>query len=93
MELTRVQPRDLVGSMFTTPKDLRHLAEQQFAQLFVPTDVIASGAHRVAIALRLDDFGRVVVHAERARHWYPYRVTRVEAARSELFTERLRIAG
>jgi hypothetical protein len=77
-----------MGEVFTTPKDLRHLAEQHFGQLFVPVDVLTKTAHRIAVELRLDGHGRVVVHGERARHWHPFRIARVEAAR-----EPLRIAG
>jgi hypothetical protein len=69
----------LVGAMFSTPKELRHLAEQQFGDLFVPTEVITEDAKCAVIALRPDRLGTIVVHAERERHWYPYRVTRVEA--------------
>jgi hypothetical protein len=71
-------PHALVGAMFSTPKELRHLAEQQFGDLFVPTEVISENAHSAVIALRPDNVGTLVVHAERERHWYPYRVTRVE---------------
>lgn len=77
-QLIPATPHDLVGAMFTTPKDLRHLAEQQFGQLFVPVEVLAKSAHRATIELRLDSLGPVVVHAERARHWYPYRIVRVD---------------
>lgn len=79
----------LEGAMFTTLKELRHLAEQQYGQLFVPTEVLSKGTLRMAVALRLDGLGRVVLHAERARHWQPYRVTRIETSRD---TRVLRIA-
>ena len=61
-------PYELMGATFTTPKDLRHLAEQEFGELFVPTDV----------------HGRIVVHAERERHWYPYRIVHVEGPRENV---------
>jgi hypothetical protein len=70
-------PQELVGAMFSTPKELRHLAEQQFGELFVPTEVLADSPHSAVIALSPESLGPLVVHAERARHWYPYRVTRV----------------
>jgi len=72
---------DLVGTMFTTPKDLRHLAEQQFGEEFVPTEVRHEGEHTLTLELRLARLGTLLVYAERERHWYPYRITRVEAAR------------
>jgi hypothetical protein len=70
----------LVGAMFTTPKDLRHLAEQHFDELFVPVEVLADSGHAAVLVLRTDGAGPLVVHAERERHWYPFRVTRVEPA-------------
>lgn len=76
-------PQELVGAMFSTPKELRHLAEQQFGELFVPTEVLADSPHSAVIALSPESLGPLVVHAERARHWYPYRVTRVDAARGD----------
>lgn len=80
MERTAAAPQELVGAMFSTPKELRHLAERQFGELFVPVEVLAESSHSAVIALSPDSHGPVVVYAERARHWYPYRVTRVEAA-------------
>ena len=71
---------ELLGMMFTQPKELRHLAEQLFGLLFVPTRVITQQRHSVVVALDHPEAGELVVHAERARHWYPYRVTRVERA-------------
>jgi hypothetical protein len=73
-----VRPQDLVGAMFTTPKELRHLAEQAFGEEFVPTRVLAESPHFAVFALNAGELGQVVVHAERGRHWYPFRVTRVE---------------
>lgn len=80
MERTAVAPQELVGAMFTTPKDLRHLAEQQFGEDFVPTRVLAESAHFGVFSLDAGGMGQVVVHAERERHWYPFRVTRVESS-------------
>lgn len=77
MELTEA---NLTGAMFTTLKELRHLAEQQYGQLFVPTEVLSKSTLRMVVELRLNGLGRVVLHAERARHWHPYRVTRIERA-------------
>lgn len=70
----------LVGEMFTTPKDLRHRAEQWFEALFVRTEVLETGAHTIVVSLSPEGRDEVVVHAERERHWYPYRITRVETA-------------
>jgi hypothetical protein len=68
--------------MFSTPKDLRHIAEQHFGELFVPTEVLADSPHSAVLMLRTQALGPVMVHAERVRHWYPFRVTRVEAPRA-----------
>ena len=68
---------ELIGMMFTTAKELRHLAEQQFAELFVPVETIAEGRNTAIFALRLPD-GRMTVRAERAAAHTPYRITRVE---------------
>lgn len=75
--------QELVGATFTSPKDLRHLAEQLFGEDFVPTQVLAESAHFAVFALSAGEQGRVVVHAERARHWFPFRVTRVEAEQED----------
>jgi len=72
-------PPALVGSMFTRAKELRHLAEQELGELFVPVEVLAESDHSAVFALRSDGAGRILVHAERGRHWYPFRVTYVEA--------------
>lgn len=77
-------PYELMGATFTTPKDLRHLAEQEFGELFVPTDVLTQSATSTVIALRTDVHGRIVVHAERERHWYPYRIVHVEGPRENV---------
>lgn len=68
----------LTGAMFTTPKELRHMAEQEFGALFVPTEVVAASPGRITLALTVPGVERLLVHAERERRWYPYRVTRVE---------------
>lgn len=68
----------LIGLLFTTPKELRHLAEQNLGQLFVPTEVVAAGSNTADIVLRPEGLGEILVHAERERHWYPYVITRVE---------------
>ena len=70
-------PQELVGAMFSTPKELRHLAEQQFGELFVPTEVLADSPHSAVIARSPDSRGPRVGHAARARPGSPYRVTRV----------------
>lgn len=84
MELTPVMPHDLMGATFTTPKDLRHLAEQEFSELFVPTEVLAQNAVSTTIALNAGGHGRFVVHAERERHWYPYRIIQVEGPQRDV---------
>jgi hypothetical protein len=68
----------LIGTMFTTPKDLRHLAEQALGQLFVPVEVVVADAEHADMVLRPAGMGEIIVHAERERHWYPYLITRIE---------------
>ena len=77
---------ELIGAMFTTPKELRHLAERELGELFVPVEVLAESAHTAVYTLHPGSLAPLLVHAERARHWYPFRVTRVEAARTPLRT-------
>lgn len=74
---------ELVGLMFSTPKELRHVAEQHFGELFVPTEVLESARLRTVVALRTERAGTLLVHAERERHWYPFRVVRVDTPRPE----------
>ena len=74
--------RDLVGAMFTTAKELRHLVERHFGDLFVPVDVLAQSDHFAVLRVRTDHLGALTVHAERERRWQPFRVTRVEPART-----------
>jgi hypothetical protein len=72
---------ELVGAMFTSPKELRHLAERELGELFVPVEVLAESAHTAVYTLHPGSLAPLLVHAERERHWFPFRVTRVEAAR------------
>jgi len=80
MEKTAMTANELIGEMFNTPKDLRHRAEAWFGELFVPTEVTETGEHSVTVILSPPGTGRIVVHAERERHWYPYRITGVETS-------------
>ena len=73
--------KELVGAVFTSPKELRHLAERELGELFVPVEVLAESAHTAVFSLHPGSLAPLLVHAERERHWYPFRVTRVEAAR------------
>lgn len=75
--------QELVGVMFSTAKELRHVAEQHFGELFVPTETVESGRLRTVVALRTERAGTLHVYAERERHWFPFRVVRVDAARPE----------
>ena len=72
---------DLIGALFVTAKDLRHLAEQEFGELFVPTEVVAQDEHTATYTLQVRGIGRVTVHAERQRDWHPFNITRVELPR------------
>jgi len=75
--------QDLVGLMFSTPKELRHVAEQHFGELFIPTEVLESARLRAVISLQSERAGTLLVYAERERHWYPFRVVRVDTPRTE----------
>jgi hypothetical protein len=72
------QAEELLGAMFTTPKELRHLAEQNLGQLFVPTEVIHEDEQVADLVLRPTGMGSIYVHAERERSWYPFHITRVD---------------
>jgi hypothetical protein len=69
---------ELIGATFTTPKELRHLAEEAYGELFVPTDVVAEAAGYALFAIRVAG-GRLIVRAERPGRGYPYVVTRLDA--------------
>lgn len=72
------QAEELLGAMFTTPKDLRHLAEQTLGQLFVPTELVHEDDSTADLVLRPADLGAIHVHGERERDWYPFQITRVD---------------
>ena len=69
---------ELLGVMFTTPKELRHAAEQVLEQEFVPTELLAEDELYADLVLRPAGLGEIRVRAERERHWFPFRVTRVD---------------
>lgn len=69
---------ELLGVMFTTPKELRHQAEQILGRLFVPTEVRSMAETSADVVLRPEGLGEILVHARRERHWQPYQVTRVD---------------
>ena len=80
-EATRTEgapTEELLGIVFTTPKDLRHSAEQVLGQEFVPTEVVCEDDTTADLVLRPAGMPEIHVHAERERHWYPYQITRVE---------------
>lgn len=77
------QAEELLGAMFTTPKEIRHLAEQNLGQLFVPTEVIHEDEHTADLVLRPSGMGEIHVHAERERSWYPFLITRVDVVGDE----------
>lgn len=72
------QAEELLGTVFTTPKDLRHAAEQVLGQEFIPTEVVSEDETTADLVLRPAGMPEIHVHAERERHWYPYEITRVE---------------
>lgn len=69
---------ELLGTVFTTAKDLRHSAEQVLGQEFVPTEVVCEDDTTADLVLRPAGMPEIHVHAERERHWYPYEITRVD---------------
>lgn len=73
--------RELVGTTFANAKELRHLAEREMGELFVPVELLAESEHCAVFTLHPGTLAPLLVHAERARHWYPFRITRVEPAR------------
>jgi hypothetical protein len=80
-EATRTEgalAEELLGIVFTTPKDLRHSAEQVLGQEFVPTEVVSEDEQTADLVLRPAGMPEIHVHAERERHWYPYEITRVD---------------
>ena len=74
---------ELLGIVFTTPKDLRHSAEQVLGQEFVPTEVVSEDERTADLVLRPAGMPEIHVHAERERKWYPYEITRVEDVERE----------
>lgn len=69
---------ELIGELFTTPKELRHLAEQKLGQLFIPTELRSESERSADLVLRPDGMGEILVHARRERHWHPFQITRVD---------------
>ena len=74
---------ELMGAVFVNSTELRHLAEREFGQLFVPVVVLADHGRGGVFALQVRGVGRVVVRAEREREWHPYHITRLERPRAE----------
>jgi hypothetical protein len=74
---------EMVGAVFVNATELRHLAEREFGQLFVPVVTLADHERGGVFALQVRGTGRVVVHAEREREWHPYHITRIERPRAE----------
>ena len=69
---------ELLGTIFTTPKSLRHIAEQTLGQQFVPTELVHEDEHVADLVLRPEGMGAIHVRAERERDRYPFRITRVD---------------
>jgi hypothetical protein len=72
---------ELIGAVFVNAVELRHLAEQEFGALFVPTEVVASSERQATFALQVPGVGRLAVHARREREWHPFHITAVERPR------------
>ena len=83
--------QELVGTTFSNAKELRHLAEREMGELFVPVELLAESEHSAVFTLHPGTQAPLLVHAERARHWYPFRITRVEPARVAVSALRARL--
>jgi hypothetical protein len=68
----------LLGLVYATTKELRHQAELLLGRLFVPTEVVRGSDRAADVVLRPEGLGEIHLHAERARPWNPFLVTRVE---------------
>jgi hypothetical protein len=69
----------LVGTHFSTARELRHMAES-YGFTFVPVEVIAADDRRTHLVLSPKGVGELHVHAERARHWHAFHIRRIEPA-------------
>lgn len=69
---------ELLGIVFTTPKELRHAAEQVLGHEFVPTALLSEDARTADLVLRPAGKPEIHVHAEREHHWSPFEITRVD---------------
>jgi hypothetical protein len=83
--------RELVGATFSSAKELRHLAEREMGELFVPVELLAESEHVAVFTLHPGSLAPLLVHAERARHWFPFRITRVEPVRVHVSATRPRL--
>ena len=83
--------RELVGVTFSSAKELRHLAEREMGELFVPVELLAESEHCAVFTLHPGSLAPLLVHAERARHWMPFRITRVEPVRVHMSAARPRL--
>lgn len=68
----------LRGRTFSTPGELRQLAEAALRMAFVPTETLSRDDANTRIILLPAGIGRIMVSANRERHWYPYRIEFVE---------------
>jgi hypothetical protein len=73
---------ELVGATFSSPAELRHIAERELGVLFVPAEMLSEHHGGATFVLRPRAVGPIVVHAERAQPWHPFRITHVEGARA-----------
>jgi hypothetical protein len=69
---------ELLGNLFITPKELRHLAERSLGYEFIPVELLHEDESSADLVLRPAGIGEIHVHAERERHWYPLQITRVD---------------
>lgn len=83
--------QELVGTTFSSAKELRHLAEREMGELFVPVELLAESEHVAVFTLHPGSLAPLLVHAERARHWFPFRITRVEPVRAHVSATRPRL--
>jgi hypothetical protein len=73
---------ELIGATFSSPAELRHIAERELGVLFVPAEMVGEHEGTATFVLRPRAVSPIVVHAERAQPWHPFRITRVEGART-----------
>jgi hypothetical protein len=68
--------RELLGSSFSTLKELRHKAES-CGFSFVPVDTVHATDRQVHAVLKPEGVGEIHVYADRSQHWHPFHIRQV----------------